>query len=68
MSDIQGSCLCGDVTITLPKDLPVGICRESLSALPMISKADAEQTALAVARPVEQCKTPKDLSQPVGGS
>jgi hypothetical protein len=28
MSDIHGSCLCGDIEISVPKDLQVVLCRK----------------------------------------
>lgn len=29
MSDIHGTCYCGEIELSLPKDLPIAICRKS---------------------------------------
>jgi hypothetical protein len=56
MSDIHGSCLCGEVELSLPKDLPVAICRESQVYSPKRSEL-MEQIVSTAERPVVQCKS-----------
>lgn len=56
MSDIHGSCLCGEVELSLPKDLPVAICRR----FPVYSLKRRElmkQTVSTAGRPVDPCKS-----------